>query len=336
MGNVATLNITNQTDLAYWRPTIWSRKVYEEAKTKMRWERWTGPEGAGTVVVRKSELLTQPGQTINISQIAHLTGTGRTGSQKLKGNEERLSLRQVTLSPGWYRHAVASDVPAMKQINQAFRMKAQAGLSYWMAKKMDTSMWTAATTKNAAGFEATAIAEVFAGNATARDELDEADDFDVALIRKGAAILAGNDIGKISIPGLPGGEGFYVCFIHPFQAYSLKNDDEWKESHYYAHERGLDNPIFLGSLGIIDGVILFETTQCTRVANSASPAIQTSNAVMMGIEALARGLNEDIVWSEEIEDYEFDTGIGIRAAWEDKVLSSKAIVHLESASIQPS
>lgn len=336
MANVSTLAITTQTGMNFWRPQIWSRKVYNEAKARMRWERWTGAEGSGMPVIRKTELLTQPGQTINISQILHLTQSGRTGSQKLKGNEERLSLRQVQLSPTWYRHAVASDVPGQKQIFVSFRVKAQQGLGYWMAKKMDGSLWTAATTKNAAGFEATAISEVFAGNATARNELDASDDFDVALIRKGAAILAGNDIEKLRVPGMPGGEGFYLCFIHPFQAYSLKNDDEWKESHYYAHERGLDNPIFTGALGIIDGTIVFETTQATRTANSNSPAIQISCSVMMGIEALSRGMNEDVVWSEEIEDYEFDTGIGIRAAWQDKVLSSKALVHLESSSIQPS
>lgn len=336
MANVSTLNITTQSDMAYWRPTIWSKKVYNEAKAKMRWERWTGPEGSGMPVIRKTELITTPGQTINISQVRHLTGSGRTGSQKLKGNEERLSLRQVQLSPSWYRHAVASDIPGQKQITQAFRLKAQDGLGYWVAKKMDGTMWTAATTKNACGFESSAITEIFAGNATARDELDASDDFDVAIIRKGVAVLGGNDIERIAVPGMPGGEGFYVCFIHPYQSYSLQNDDEWKESHYHAHERGLDNPIFTGSIGIIAGAIVFETTQCSLTANANSPAINTSCAVMMGLEAMARGVNEDIVWSEEIEDYEFDTGIGIRAAWEDKVLSSKAIVHLESASIQPS
>lgn len=338
MANVSTLNVTTQSDMNFWRPYIWSARVYEEAKEAMYWERFTGGEGSGMPVVRKTELITVgSGQRINISQVRHLTGAGRTGSQKLKGNEEKLNLRQVYLEPTWYRHAVAADIPGMKQINQAFREKAQAGLGYWMADKMDASMWTAATTKNACGFEAMAISEVFAGNATARDELDASDDFDVAVIRKAAALLRGQNIRGVTVPGLPANAGgFYLLFIHPYQAYSLKNDDEWKDNHYYAHERGLDNPIFTGSLGIVDGVVVYETTQCSRTANSASPSIMTANAVMVGIEALARGMNEEIVWSEEIEDYEFDLGIGIRAAWEDKVLSSNAIKHVESACIAPS
>jgi N4-gp56 family major capsid protein len=336
MGNVATLNTNTVTELNYWRPILWSLKVYEEAKTKMFWNRFSGPEGSGMPVIVKSELLTQPGQTINISQLANLTGSGVSGESTLRGNEEQLDIRQVQVSPEWYRHAVADTRKARKQINQDFRMKAQGALSYWMAKQMDSSMWTAARLTTSQGFEAGTITALYSGNGTTVDDLDASDTFAVADIRQAAALLAGLDVDKISFPGMPAGMGYYLCFIHPYQAYALKADTEWITNQRNAGPRDGANPLFTGALGEIDGVIVHETTQCTASANSNSPAINVAAAVVMGQEALCRGLNEDITWSEQEDDYEFVHGIGVSAAWQDKVLSKNAIVQINSAAVAPS
>lgn len=132
---------------------------------------------------------------------------------------------------------------------------------------------------------------------------------------------------------MPAGEGYYLLFIHPWQAYSLKSDSEWIANHQSASPRGDTNPLFTGALGEVDGVIVHSTTQCTTADNANSPAIATARAVMVGQEAMCRGLNENIVWSEQIDDYEFEHGIGIRAAWQDKILSANAVVHIVSAAI---
>jgi hypothetical protein len=58
--------------------------------------------------------------------------------------------------------------------------------------------------------------------------------------------------------------------------------------------------------------------------------------MMMGQEALCRGLNEDINWCEQMEDYDFQRGIGIGAAWEDKILSAYALVQVAAACEKPS
>ena len=335
MGNVATLNYTTATELAYWRPQIWARKVYEEAKAKMFWNRFTGAEGSGMPVVLKSELLTQPGQTINISRVANLTEDGVSGEETLRGNEEKLSLAQVQCSPEWYRHAVADAGKAKKQITQDFRLKAKGSLSYWMAKKQDGSVWTAARQTGVVGFDAAAISIVYGNDASSIDTIDSSDDMGMAEIRKAAAVLAGQDIEPVRIAGMPAGEGYYLLFIHPFQAWSLKKDSDWISNHQNASERGKDNPLFTGALGEVDGVIVHSTTQCTRVENANSPAVYTARAVMVGQEALCRGLNEDISWSEQMDDYDFVEGIGIAAAWEDKVLASKALVQVLTSCIDP-
>lgn len=338
MGNVATLNVNKVSDDVgtYWRPYLWSRKVYEEAKAKMYWQRFSGPEGSGMPFIVKEELLTKPGQLIYISQLANLTGAGVSGETTLRGNEEKLDVRQVSVTPEWYRHAVADTAKVDKQITQNFRNKSKVALSYWMAKKMDGSVWTAGRQTGSVGFESSTISVIYGNNATSVNTLDSADDFGVAEIRKAAAKLAANNIEKIRVSGMPAGEGYYLCFIHPYQAYALKGDSEWLANHQNASERGRDNPLFTGALGEVDGVIVHSTTQCTRTQNSNSPAIYTAAAIMVGQEALCRGLNEDIVWSEQIDDYDFEHGIGIRAAWDDDVLSANAIVQIQTACIDPS
>lgn len=331
MANEVTMNSNTVTDLALWIPEMWGRYVYEEARAKHFWERFSGPEGSGMPFIVKSELLTEPGDVIHISQIAHLSGSGVTGETRLRGTEEKLSLAEITVTPEWNRHAVSDTAKASKQIMHAFREKAQMALSYWMAGKMDTSAWTAIRNTSACGFEAAAIDQVFAGTATALDELAATDTFGVSEIRKGSAILESKNIQKVSVPGMPAGEGYYLLFINPWQAYSLKADSEWISNHQSASERGATNPLFTGALGEMDGVIVHSTTQCTAADNANSPAASCARAVMVGQEAIARGLNEDIVWSEQVDDYDFEHGIGIRAAWQDKVLSSSSVVHIVTA-----
>lgn len=336
MATDTVMNVTQATDLDYLVPEIWAAKTYQEARAQMLWERYTGPEGSMMPVIRKTELLTNPGDAINIQQIRNLTGTGVTSTTRLKGNEEKLVDRQVVLNPDWYRHAVADTVRTSKRITDSFRGLAMNALSYWLAQKMDTSLWTAARATGSVGFEASTINNVFGGNATTADTLDSTDTFSVATIRKAATKLLALNATKIRTPDMPAGEGYFICFIHPYQAYSLKGDSEWINRYQYAGPKYPDNPLFTGALGEVDGVILLESTQCSTAWNANSPSIRYAQAVMLAAECLARGVEEDIVWSEQVDDYEFEHGIGIRAAWEDKVLSSEAIMHIFTAAIDPS
>ncbi|MFA5385825.1 MAG: DUF4043 family protein [Eubacteriales bacterium] len=55
------------------------------------------------------------------------------------------------------------------------------------------------------------------------------------------------------------GKMLFVMLITPEQARDLKMDTVWKNSHYYADIRGMENSIFSGQLGVYDGVMLVET-----------------------------------------------------------------------------
>jgi len=327
------INANTVTDLTKWIPSVWSRLVYLEAQAQMLWEKYTGEEGSGMPVIRKRDLFNEAGNTIKISQLANLTGAGVSGESTLQGNEEKLSLREITTSPEWYRHAVADTSKADTQITQDFREKARLALGRWMAKKMDTAKWTAAQTLTAAGFTASVITSIYGGDATSVNTIDAADTFSVETIRQGVNKLEANDIDKIG--RVNGADGYYVCLINTHQKYTLIKDSEWLTAQREVGPRTPDNPLFSNILGHYGGAVIATTNQCLRTLNANSPTVYTARALMLGAEALCEGLSEDIGWKEQETDYGFVNGIAVKAAWEDKVMNEKAIVHIVTAAEDP-
>lgn len=328
------MNAHTQTDLALLIPEVWAQRLVQATIAQNFWERFTGVQGSGMPVIRKTELITQPGGTIHISQIANIGG-GVTGNTQLIGSEVKTTPRQVSLSPVWHRNGMAILDPAMKQITFNFREEALMALSKWMAAEQDTTMWTAARLTGNVGFEAAPVQTIYGGNATTDDELDAADVMTVALIRKASAILMDNNRDMIRTQDMPAGQEYYVMFINAAQAYNLKNDTEWQEAQASANIRGATNPLFTGALGEIDGVIVYQTGQCTSRLNAHATPILIADAVVMSAECMAQAVNQEVRWDEETKDYRFEFGIGVGAAWENKILSSEGLVKVTTAAVMP-
>jgi N4-gp56 family major capsid protein len=324
------LNANTVTELANWIPEVWSKLVYVEAISKMLWNKYIGEEGSGMPVILKRDVYNGPGDTIRISQLANLTGAGVSGEATLQGNEEQLTLREVTTSPDWYRHAVAETKKAKVQITHDFREKARLVLGRWMAAKMDDSMWTAAQITAASGFTSAAVTSIYGNNATSVDSIDSTDTFGVEEIRKAVTKLQSNNIDKVG-----GEDGYYIILIHTFQKHNLIKDSEWLSAQREAGPRDPTNPIFSNILGHLGGAVIATTNACPVLTNANSPTVNYARAIAMGAEALCRGLGEDIDWAEEITDYGMKRGIGIGAAWEDKIMNSLALVHIVTAAVDP-
>jgi len=331
---MAFMNLTTTTEFANLIPEIWARKLFMKAQALQWWQRFVGNEGSGMPIIRKTELLTEPGDTIRVNRLVDLTGTGVTGESTLVGNEEQITTQQVSVVPEWIRHGVASTGKAKKQINNDFRQMAMTLLARWIAEKQDKDKWTAAQQTAAVGWESEAIGIVYGGDATSVDTIDSSDEFTAETVRKTVALMRGDNIHGISIPGLPG-EEYFVCMIHPYQAYSLKQDTEWITNHRDCSERGKMNPIFTGALGELDGAVIYESTNCGRTQNANSPAVYYSRAVMIGAEAIAHGENKVLTWNEQTRDYGFEHGVGIEIAYQDKVLCAKAIKQIVTSSEAP-
>jgi len=109
------------------------------------------------------------------------------------------------------------------------------------------------------------------------------------------------------------GEDKYVCFIHPSQVTDLRTSTstgQWLDIQKAAMTGGevSDNPIFEGSLGEYNGVILHKAYRVTQCVNAGAAMPNTYRAVFAGAQAAALGFGrgeskEQFTWDEEQFDY---------------------------------
>ena len=88
-----------------------------------------------------------------------------------------------------------------------------------------------------------------------RSDLDDTCVLTVDVLKRCAAFLKKNNAPKIN--------GKYVAIIHPFVAYDLMSDDDWKYPHQYADPSN----IYEGEIGEIAGFRFVETSEAKIYAN---------------------------------------------------------------------
>jgi N4-gp56 family major capsid protein len=84
---------------------------------------------------------------------------------------------------------------------------------------------------------------------TSRSDLDATCKLTVKIVKKVAAFLKANNAPKIN--------GDYVAIIHPYAAFDLMEDPEWKYPHQYQDTSNL----YEGEIGKIGGVRFVETSE---------------------------------------------------------------------------
>ena len=84
---------------------------------------------------------------------------------------------------------------------------------------------------------------------TSREALDNTCKLTVDVVKRVAAILKKNNAPKI--------DGSYVAIIHPYAAYDIMSDPEWKYPHQYQDTSN----IYEGEIGKIAGVRFVETSE---------------------------------------------------------------------------
>ena len=95
---------------------------------------------------------------------------------------------------------------------------------------------------------------------TSRSDLDTTAVLTVKVVQQVVAKLKGQNAPKIN--------GAYIGIIHPYNAYQLMRDPEWKYPHQYKDTSNL----YEGEIGMIAGVRFVETTEA-KVWNTGTHAI---------------------------------------------------------------
>jgi len=289
------MTLTDLTTVDNAIPEFWAAELLWAANKQMFWYAYEGAQGSGMPIIRKDELTkNSAGDTIHVQTISLLTGAGITSDTgNLTGNEEELSLGQITVTVSILAHAVKWTKYANEQALFNIRTAAQNALSIWLADKMDAKIFTIFGTEQTTNI-------LYAGNATSVGSLDASD------------ILSTTTLDKIKVKlemqrALPirtaDGNKYFIIVIHPYDAYNLRQDTTWLQVQREAQQRGDSNPIFTGAMGIYNGMIVRISE---NVANSASK----SKLIAFGGEAMIRAYGQLPAWLEQRDDYARKIGIG--------------------------
>lgn len=307
-------------------PEVWAKELLVDAEKQMFWKDYEGAQGSGMPIIRKDDLTKQAGDTVRIITMSHLSGAGQTGdTANLTDNEEALSIGEIILTLGIKAHAVKYTKYADKQAIFNVRQAAQGRLAYWLADKLDQSMFIIASTS--------ATYNLYGGTATADSGLTTADVFNTTAIRKIKAKLKDNRALPIKTED---GNEYFIIVIHPFDEYNLKSDSVWTQAQREANIRGEKNPIFTGAAGVFDGCIIRVSS---NVPNSnvnpttgndsgiGSGRQYISHVVAFGGEGFARAYGQYPTWLEETKDYGRKLGIGTDIVFKDaRAVQKNALV----------
>ncbi len=312
---------------------LWSAKLAREALKETYIGRFVG-ESKDSLIVEKTDAKKSPGDRIRCTLRMQLTGDGVQGDETLEGNEESLSTYTDDLVVNQLRHAVRSKGKMTEQrIPFSIREEAMSGLRDWWADRMDTWFfnqicgYTPVTDTKFSGHNAivapAATRQKWAdtgGDGNANDQALASDDiFSLTLIDK--AVEAAKVASPVFRPISVNGKKMYVMFLHPYQVTSLRTNTstgQWLDIQKAAMSGGdvAKNPIFDGSLGVYNNVILHESTRVTQGVNSSTGAAIATvrRGVLCGAQAAHMGFGQGhslkkYDWNEELFDYGNQLGV---------------------------
>jgi N4-gp56 family major capsid protein len=282
----------------------WAKQLWKEAERENFFAKFTG-EGQDNIIQVKTELKKEAGDQITIPLVMRLTGEGVTGDSTLEGNEEALQFYDCPVKVDQIRHAVRLQGAMEEQKTSInLRQSAKDGLKLWMTEKQEHMIVNALVANPTAGNV------VYPDGRNAENAVAEGDVMTTALISK-ACRKAKTMTPKIR-PVNVNGKKYYVMLVDNYQARDLKNDQKWLDAQYNCAERGIDNPIFSGMLGVYDGVVLHEYEHLPRTTTGASSAM-VGHALLLGCQAGIKGVAKEATWKEKAFDYDNQMGFSTGA-----------------------
>jgi N4-gp56 family major capsid protein len=255
---------------------IWSTLTFREALKQTLFSKFLG-SGKKSIIQRITELENTAGDNIKFDLLMQMGNDGITGDNRMRGNEEALTYYQDNVYIDQLRNAHAFRRMSQQRTLHDLRSDAKANLSDWFADKYDTYMFNclcgntghsfgqAATAPDADHYVVsgdvsnTGVIATDEGNLSANDQIQLAD---LDFAKEKAKTLS-----PLIRPVMIDGSEYFVIVLHTYSVTDLRLDtansayNSWPEIQMYANKRGLKNPIFDGSLGVYNNMILFESTR---------------------------------------------------------------------------
>lgn len=340
--------MANTESIAALRPEIWQKALYKDVMDDLYFvQNGMMGKGENNIVEVKDELAKSNGDTVTFGLSLKLSGNGVTGDNEAEGNEEAITTYSQSVAIDQIRNQVRMTGKLDEQkAAYDMRMDAKNKLGIWLKEYIEQNIFlklggvtnTSATDINGNIYAARATwsntpnivptADEVAGSgdrylradsASSGDGLDDlasGDIFDVDDISaaKLKAKLASPKIRPLRVNG----KDYYVMFLHPHQAYDLRNQSSsvWSQAQREAQVRGDSNPLFTGAYGIWDGVIIYEHEYVPTVAAAAAfssggtaAGVRAYRALLCGQQAAVVAQAKDSMFMiEETFDYKNKVG----------------------------
>ena len=315
---------TTTTTVATLIPEQWAKRVELTAQPLQHFRLMTGPEEGMMPIVEKTDLDGEPGSKVNVNKLGNLSTSSPSyiiaETDDLEGSEQALSLSEVEITPAEWGTRVRYTKSADEDVTDSLRTKAMLALGNWVAQVEDLAAYTAA----AAGSSV-----IWGGDATSVGDMDVTDVLSLTTLNKAKAKLAA-DNAPIVMPN-----GVYVCIMNTFQSYDLFSSSAWQTAVRDGQVRGDTNPLFTGSLGIWNGIALYETNNVTRTQSATSAANYYSSAIMFGARAMAKVTKRNWMWKEyeKPDGRRFAIYVSARKAY--KIINSTHLVELTTSAVDP-
>ena len=304
--------MANTVSIDGLRQELWQKELFQDVMDNLYFKRFMG-EGSGNIIQVMNNLKKSKGDTITVPLTTKLSGAGVTGDSELEGKEEAISAYSESILIDQWRTAVRLTGKLDEQKNvYDMRQDAKNKLSIHLQEFIERQIFlklagvnntTTVTDVDTTVVSANALwsntpqnaamvtlrdAETVLGYGerylcsdytSGTDDIAAIDIITPELISRVRvkAQLANPKIQPVKIDG----KNHYVLFIHPWQAFDLKNNATFAQAQREAQARGRDNPIFTGALGVWDGVIIHE--------HEYVPHILAATSTSMNFQAAASG-----------------------------------------------
>ena len=310
---------------------VWSRKLFQDALKECWLSKFMGKDSNSAIQIQ-SDLQKGPGDRIRVGLRMQLNGAGVSGDSTLEGNEEALAVYSDDLLIDQLRHAVRSAGEMSEQrVPFSVREEARQGLADWWSDRIDTALFhqlagnTAVTDTKYTGSNSTIAPTattnwVYANGVTSETEVASATTSNIMKLSFIDNLVERAKTNTVKIrPIKVDGKEKFLLFLHPYQVTDLRqnsNSGQWLDIQkaVYQGSKG-NNPIYDGSLGEYNGVIIHESTRVP-----AGLVANTRRAIFLGAQAGLIGFGQKsqpnkMSWVEELFDYENQLGVSAGMIW---------------------
>ena len=197
---------------------------------------------------QKTELGTQPGLSIQMMTYNNLARGGAL-TEGVRMTTDTLSSSMKSVSVSERGKAIAVTELALRASFTDIMADATTLLGRNMALTLDCELRDVALTGGAGTSVIYGRADKNAAKITSRASITATNFLSVATTKDAVEILATNNSPKID-------GNYYICFVHPHQSRTLRDDPAWIEASKY----GAPDQLFTGEIGRIEDVRFIETT----------------------------------------------------------------------------